>query len=228
MFFGTKTCKNVSEIYLQETNFYKFSFLCYTEIMQPQTFIFFGPSGSGKGTQARALVETLKEKDPERTVLYLETGQKFREFATQASYTAKKTKEVIESGGLMPEFLPVWIWAQYFVDHISGNEHIILDGISRREHEALIIDSALRFYERKNPVIISIKLSPQVAVQRMEDRGRSDDGEEEIKRRLKWYEDNVVPVLNYFKNNPYYRFIEIDGEHSIEEVHRQIMEKAGL
>jgi adenylate kinase len=196
--------------------------------MTPQTFIFFGPSGSGKGTQAKLLIENLKAKDPNRNVLYLETGQKFREFATEASYTAHKTKQVIESGGLMPEFLPVWIWTQYFVDHIAGDEHIVLDGISRREHEALIIDSALRFYERKNPIVVSIKLAPEVAIQRMQDRGRSDDGQEEIKRRLKWYEDNVVPVLNYFKNNSYYQFIEIDGDGSIEEVHQEILSKVGL
>lgn len=193
--------------------------------MTPKTFIFFGPSGSGKGTQAKLLVEKLKQMDPEREVLYLETGQKFREFATEASFTARKTKEVIESGGLMPEFLPVWIWTQYLVDHVSGNEHIVFDGISRREHEALIIDSALRFYERKNPVVISIELSPEVAMQRMHDRGRSDDGDEEIKRRIKWYEENVVPVLNYFKNNPYYTFITVNGERSIEEVNAEILDK---
>lgn len=196
--------------------------------MIPQTFIFFGPSGSGKGTQAKLLVETLNKMDPKRTVLYLETGQRFREFSKQASYTAKKTKEVIESGGLMPEFLPIWIWTQFFVDHISGDEHIILDGISRRAHEALIIDSAMQFYGRKEPVVVSIELSPESAIKRMKDRGRTDDSEEEIKRRLNWYEENVVPAINHFKNNPYYKFIPINGEGTIEEVHQEILEKIGL
>lgn len=196
--------------------------------MEQKTFMFFGPSGSGKGTQAKLLIERLKELDPERNVLYLETGQKFREFATEASYTAKKTKEILEEGGLMPEFLPVWVWAQYFIDHIAGDEHIVLDGISRREHEALIIDSALRFYERKNTVVISINLSPETALKRMEERGREDDNEEDIKRRLAWYEKNVVPAVNYFKNNDYYKFVSVNGEGSIEEVHAEILEKIGL
>ena len=193
--------------------------------MQPQTFIFFGPSGSGKGTQAKLLVEKLRAKDPDRKILYLETGQKFREFATHASYTAQKTKAIIESGGLMPEFLPVWIWTQYFVDHISGDEHIILDGVSRRAHEALIIDSAMRFYERQSPFVISIELSPESAIKRMEKRGRVDDNEEEIKKRIAWYEENVVPAINYFKNNPYYKFVSVNGEGSIEEVHQEILKK---
>ncbi len=196
--------------------------------MHPQTFLFFGPSGSGKGTQAKLLIDTLKAKDPNRNVLYVETGQKFREFVTETSYTAKKAKEIIDSGGLMPEFLPIWIWTQYFVNHISGDEHIILDGLSRRAHEALIIDSAMQFYERKMPFVISIELSPESAVKRMQDRGRSDDNQEEIRKRLAWYEQNVVPAINHFKNNSYYKFISVSGEGTIEEVHQEILAKTGL
>lgn len=196
--------------------------------MNPQTFIFFGPSGSGKGTQAKLLIEELKKRDPGRNILYLETGQKLREFATEASLTARKTKEVLDNGGLMPEFLPVWLWTQYFIDHVSGDEHIILDGVSRRQHEALIIDSALQFYGRKNPTVISLEVSPKWATERMGERGRADDNEVEIKRRLEWYEKNVVPAINHFKNNPYYTFVPINGEQSIEDVHREILEKLKL
>lgn len=196
--------------------------------MTPQTFIFFGPSGSGKGTQAKLVMEKLKQVDPERQVLYLETGQKFREFATEASFTAKKVKEILGSGGLMPEFLPVWIWTQYFVDHVSGDEHMILDGISRRPHEALVIDSAMQFYERKNPTVISLEVSPESSALRMLNRGRGDDNKQEMKSRLEWYEKNVVPAINHFKNNAYYKFITINGEGSIEAVHAEILEKIGI
>lgn len=199
---------------------------CYTSAMTPQTFLFFGPSGSGKGTQAKLLLETLKQRDPERNVLYLETGERHREFAKTGSLTAHKTKEVIEAGGLMPEFIPVWLWTQFFVDNIkTGEEHLVLDGISRRPHEALIIDSALQFYGRGNPFVISIELSPESAIKRMEGRGRMDDSEEEIKKRLNWYEENVVPAISHFKNNSYYKFVTVNGEGSIEEVHQEILEK---
>jgi adenylate kinase len=197
--------------------------------MQSQTFLFFGPSGSGKGTQAKLLINYLNEKNPGRNILYLETGERHREFAKSNSLTARKTKEVIENGGLMPEFIPVWLWTQFFVDNIkSGDEHIILDGVSRRPHEALIIDSALHFYDRKNPIILSINVSPHWVVERLVERGRVDDKEKEIIRRIEWYEKNVVPAMEHFKNNPYYKFIEINAEQSIEEVHRKILEKIGL
>lgn len=194
--------------------------------MSPQTFILFGPSGSGKGTQAKLLAEYLEKNDSENKVLYLETGERHREFAKSDSLTAHKTKKVIENGGLMPEFLPIWLWTQFFVDNIkTGNEHLILDGVSRRPHEALIIDSALQFYERKNPVILHINVSPHWATERLMERGRVDDKEKEIARRIAWYEKNVTPALKHFQDNPYYKFIEINGEQTIEEVHEEILRK---
>jgi adenylate kinase family enzyme len=66
--------------------------------MTPKTFIFFGPSGAGKGTQARILIDHLQSVDPERKTLYIETGRRFREFMTEASFTSMKTKELIEGG----------------------------------------------------------------------------------------------------------------------------------
>lgn len=193
--------------------------------MSPQTFIFFGPSGSGKGTQAKLLIEEIKKRDSEKNVLYIETGQKFRDFITESSYTAKETKKIIEAGGLLPEFLPIWIWTEYLVRHIGGGEHIILDGLSRRAHEAPILDSAMKFYKREKPFVVSIELSDEIATERLRNRGRSDDTNLDIEKRLNWYKNNVIPAINYFKENPNYRFVSIDGSLGIEEVHQQIMIK---
>ena len=194
----------------------------------PQTFIFFGPSGCGKGTQAKLLIEKLKEKDPEKPVLYLETGQKFREFSTEASLTARYVKEIIGNGGLIPEFLPIWIWTEYLVRHTSGNEHMVLDGLSRRIDEAPVLDSAMKFYRREKPFVISIELSREVSAERLLNRKRDDDNNLDIEKRLNWYEENVVPAINFFKNKPYNNIIQIDGSRSIEEVHEEIIKKVGL
>lgn len=191
--------------------------------MQPQTFIFFGPSGSGKGTQAKLLIEEIKKRDASKEVLYIETGQKFREFMTESSFTAKETKRIIEEGGLLPEFLPIWIWTEYFVRHIGGNEHIILDGLSRRPHEAPILDSAIKFYKRENPFVVSIELRDEIASERLRNRGRTDDNNLDIEARLKWYKENVMPAIDYFRNNSFYKFVAVDGSRSIEEVHQDII-----
>lgn len=196
--------------------------------MQPKTIIFFGPSGSGKGTQARLLIEELRKRDQDKKVLYLETGEKLREFAEEASLTSHLTKEVLSKGELLPEFLPIWIWAEYLIRHISGAEHLFIDGSPRKLEEAHILDSAIKFYKRESPAIISIEVSDEWARARLMERGRSDDNEGEILKRLQWYDENVVPAINYFKNDPYYKFISINGERSIEDVHRDILSKVGL
>ncbi|TSC70256.1 MAG: adenylate kinase [Parcubacteria group bacterium Gr01-1014_46] len=196
--------------------------------MSPKTFIFFGPSGAGKGTQAKILIEYLKKNDPDRTTLYIETGQRFRDFITEASYTATKTKEIIDNGGLLPEFLPIWIWSEYFVKHVSGDEHMVLDGLSRRAHEAPILNSAMKFYKREKPFVISMEVSRDWAKDRLLSRERGDDNIGQIEKRLDWFEKNVLPAIEYFKNNEFYNFITINGEQTIEEVNKEIMDKCGL
>ena len=195
--------------------------------MSPQTYIFFGPSGAGKGTQAKLLIEKLKEKD-DRQVLYIETGQRFRDFSTEASFTAKLTKEIMTKGGLLPEFLPIWIWTEYLIRHVSGDEHMILDGLSRRTHEAPILDSAMHFFKREKPIVISIEVSGEWAKEKLLARGRSDDNGKDIEERIAWYYKNVVPAMEYFKNNSYYNFVSINGEQSITEVNNEILKAINL
>ncbi len=196
--------------------------------MNPQTFIFFGPSGSGKGTQARLLIDELKKRNPERRTLYLETGEKLREFAEEASITSSLTKETLDKGELLPEFLPIWIWTEYLVRHLSGHEHLFMDGSPRKLDEAVILDSAIKFYKREKPFVVSIEVSDAWATERLKERGRGDDNDEEIKSRLLWYKDNVLPAIEFFKNNPYYQFVSVSGERAIEEVHAELLTRTNL
>ncbi len=193
--------------------------------MNQFTFIIFGPSGSGKGTQAHLLIDLLKKIDSERKVMYIETGQRFREFADSGSYTATLVKGVMSTGALLPEFLPIWMWTEILVHDFAGNENIIFEGVSRREHEAPILDSAMRFYKRENPYVISINVSKEWATQRLNARGRYDDTPADIIERLNWYDKNVIPAIEFFKNDPYYKILEINGEQSIEDVHKEIVQK---
>ncbi len=196
--------------------------------MTPHTFILFGQSGSGKGTQGKLLFDYLQKNDPSRQTFYIETGQRFRDFMTEASVTAQLTKDIVEHGGLLPEFLPIWIWSEYLVRHISGNEHLILDGLSRRAHEAPILDSAMRFYKRDKPIVILLETSREWSRKRLLERGRGDDVAEKVERRLDWYDKNVVPAVEYFRTNPAYEFHSINGERTIEEIHADIIQKIHL
>ena len=101
---------------------------------EPYTILFFGRSGAGKGTQSDAVISYLEKT--EKPVKYFETGTKFRELLQKGGYTANKIKEILNSGGLLPGFLPITIWTQFFLDNIeTGEEHLVLDGFCRRPEE---------------------------------------------------------------------------------------------
>ncbi len=194
---------------------------------KPHTFLFFGRSGSGKGTQAEMLIEYLKQND-KREVLYIETGQRFRKFLEEKNYTSKLVSKTFEEGGLLPAFLPVWIWTDAFVKCFSGEEHLVLDGLSRREMEAPILDSALSFYGITEPYVVYIETSRKWCMERLKERGRKDDHEKEIEKRMDWYEKNVIPAIQYFDENSRYRFIKVNGERTIDEIHEDIIRELKL
>ena len=95
--------------------------------MKPQAFIFIGRSGCGNGTQVQLLMDVLKKNDPKRDILYIQTGQEFRNFVKGESFTQKKSREINDAGGLQPEFLAIKMWENPLVEGCTGDEHIILD-----------------------------------------------------------------------------------------------------
>ena len=201
--------------------------------MTPRTFIFIGRYGSGKGTQAKLLIESLKKLDPERKVLYIETGAEFRKFiGRKGNYTAGLTEKVVDSGGLMPEFMPINIWSNSLIENYTGNEHLVFDGTPRKLLEAEILDSVFTFYGMEKPSVIFLTLDHAESAKRLILRsakaGRADDSAEAVLKRKTAFEKDVNPVIEWYRTNPHIRFLEVNGEGSIEEVHENILKALGL
>src|SRR3989338_5929172 len=193
--------------------------------MSPQTFIFIGRSGCGKGTQAELLQKLLKEKDPSCEIFYLETGANFREFIKGEKYSNKLANEIYINGNRQPDFLAVWMWSHIFLDKLKGNEHLILDGITRSLPEATTFTTAMEFYNR-DVIVINIDVSREWSEERLLARGRSDDvDKEEVKKRLDWFDKDSLPAIAYFGSHKRYTLLNINGEQSIEDVHKEIVEK---
>jgi len=58
-------------------------------------------------------------------------------------------------------------------------------------------------------------------------RRRMDDiNQEEIERRLNWFESDVVPAVEYFRKHSMYNFIELDGNQPVEAVQQNLLLKA--
>ncbi len=185
------------------------------------TVIFIGRSGSGKGTQAELLIKHLTMTDS-KSVVYLETGRYVRELLKQPTYSGRLAKIVSERGERQPDFLAVYLWSNFLVNNLRGDEHLIFDGTPRSLVEAQALDTAMIFYQRAKPFVIFLDITAAGARERLTNRGRHDDDQDGIEKRLAWYERDVEPVVDYYRRHSGYRFVRIDGEQSIETIHEDI------
>jgi len=189
-----------------------------------ETFILIGRSGCGKGTQAELLKKYLEDRDG-KEVYHLETGEAFRKFIKGNSFSSELSRKISEDGGLQPSFLAIHIWAELLIKNLKGDEHLIVDGTPRYLNEAKVLTTAMNFYGRK-PKVLYLDVPREFSEATMKKRGRADDIEEaDVKKRLDWFDTDVIPAIEYMKNEKTYEFIEIKGDQSIEEVQKEILAK---
>lgn len=193
---------------------------------KPQAFIFFGIVGSGKGTQVELLDKYLKEKGISDDVLFTSTGNEFRKLIETNSYTASKVKESTSKGLLQPNFLTTTLFSNILINNMKENTTLIADGYPRTIAQSESFENMMKFYGRDSIKIIYIELGKEEAIKRMKLRGRYDDTDEGIKNRFDEYVKNVIPSMDYFKGKDGYTIYTINGDQSIEDVHKEIISKA--
>lgn len=192
--------------------------------MNLQTFIFTGRSGCGKGTQVALLMDYLQKHDS-RSIYHLETGAGFREFIKTPSFSAKLSNEVYLKSDRQPDFLAIWMWSHMLIESLKENQHLMIDGTPRSVTESMALKTAFTFYQRQMPKVIHLEVSRGWSEKHLLSRGRSDDVTAEIKKRLDWYDKDVVPAIDFFRNDPMIEVIEINGEQSIEKVFSDLIDK---
>jgi adenylate kinase len=192
--------------------------------MQPFTIIFIGPQGSGKGTQIEKLNAVLVQKDPSRQTVDFQTGRRFRALAMKGEgYTEAHVAATLDSGVLQPLFLSVVLWGDAMREHLNPDRHVLIDGFPRTVPEAVVLESALSFFKRGTVMIVNLDTPEEVVRGRMIARSRQDDTMESIEARLKWYKEETLPVLEYYRKRENAQVIDIDGTDTIEGVHAQIL-----
>ena len=193
--------------------------------MTPQTYIFIGRSGCGKGTQAELLKKHLLDTT-KKSIFYMETGARFREFIERDGVTPERARAVMKSGDRQPDFLAIWMWAHFFVGLSELDQHWILDGTPRSLYEAEILDGGLQFYGRPKPRIVHIAVSREWSKERLTARKRADDiRPEDIEKRMNWFDHDVLPAVEFFKTNKGCDFFEINGEQPITNVWQELLSK---
>ncbi|MFT5849722.1 MAG: adenylate kinase [Patiriisocius sp.] len=196
--------------------------------MKPQTVIFIGPQGSGKGTQVELLKAHLEQLSPEQKVISIETGKGFRDLAETDSYTAHRVKEILAEGGLIPNFLTKSFVVKYLIKNLTPDVHMTMDGFPRNLVQVKFIDDLMKFYEREGISIVYLDTPEDVVRERMSGRARGDDTPELIDERLRLYKEQTEPIIAEYEGRADVNFVRIDGSLSIPEVSALMLTGLGL
>lgn len=174
--------------------------------------VLIGPPGAGKGTQAKRLTERLG-------VPHLSTGDMLREAMRQGTETGHRAEPFMKTGRLVPDELV----HQLVLDRVGEADcagGYLLDGFPRTAAQAIMLDKMLA--ERNTPLDLAIQIHvpKDVLLDRLAGRGRQDDDELVIVKRLEQYDELTHPMAAYYQGRGTLR--EINGLGSPDEVFARI------
>lgn len=190
--------------------------------MKPQTVIFIGPQGSGKGTQVAEVTKYLEENS-QQPVTNIETGRAFRQLAQEGTYTAQRVKELLAEGKMVPNFITKAFVVKFLIRNLTPETHLTMDGFPRNLAQVQFIDDLMTFYKREGLTVVFLDVAEEVVRERMAGRGRADDTPELIDERLRLYRENTLPIVEAYKQRDDINFIHVDGRLSIPEVTKYIV-----
>ena len=76
--------------------------------------------------------------------------------------------------------------------------------------------------------MINLETPEDVVRERMVSRARGDDTADSIEERLRWYREDTLPVLEFYRAAAGVTVHDLDGTESIEGVHHQILTALNL
>ena len=181
--------------------------------------IFFGPPGSGKGTQAKLLANELN-------ILHLSTGDILREKLSDGDSLSIKLKEVMSSGNLVSDEILNQIIANKLMSEECGNG-FILDGYPRTISQS---DFLVSFFKSNSLILdvifnfkIDFKLVEERIMLRSKQEQRSDDNINVIKTRLDKFIEETYPVSQFFSENYIQNFFTIDASQEVSKIQKELI-----
>jgi len=183
--------------------------------------ILFGAPGSGKGTQAKLLKQTLG-------LPHISTGDMLRERVARKDALGLEVTGILQSGGLVPD-VTVNRLVEDRIAEPDCKPGFILDGYPRTVRQAEILVQMLKQLAVAT-VVVHLKVDYNVIIARLAGRRqcpacgalyslspnapvvssvcdydgatlvvRDDDREEVVTERLKAYDKQTAPVLGFFR-----------------------------
>lgn len=205
-----------------------------------------GPQGSGKGTQAELLAEKFNLE-------HIEVGQMLRQIANQPTKLGRKVDGLINKQGKMVPSKLVEEIVEDKINSVSPSRGIIFDGTPRRMSEVKMLERVFKKLKRDKPIVFFLRLSQRESIKRLSLRRicqkcnkltifkgkvaktgrcpvcggnifqREDDTPSKIKMRLKLYQKETKPVVQYYRKKGW--LIEIEGEQPIKKVFADILKE---
>jgi adenylate kinase len=180
--------------------------------------ILMGPPGSGKGTQARLLVES-------GDWVQLATGDLFREHMSRGTELGRLAEGILARGEYVPDDVTVGMVRERLRE-IPARTRIIFDGFPRTVAQAEALDDLLRENGRSVGNVVLIDVSRQELIDRISkrkhDSARSDDTPEVVGKRLEVYEQRTRPVVEHYARKGLLR--RVNGSGAIDEIHARLNE----
>lgn len=184
--------------------------------------IFLGPPGSGKGTQAKRLLEA-------HGIPQISTGDLLREAVKQGTQLGREADDIMTSGELVPDGLVISLLLER-INEPDCEMGFILDGFPRTLPQAEALETALKESERPLDMVINFGADTGELVERLVGRRvcpnghgewhlrfnpprttgrcdtcearliqREDDHEDKIRTRMEAYTKDTEPLIDYYK-----------------------------
>jgi len=181
--------------------------------------VFLGPPGAGKGTQAQRIAEKYG-------VPHISTGDILREAVREGTELGKLAKSYMDKGELVPDEVIIGIIRERLSQDDVKEKGFILDGFPRTIAQAEALDKLLEELSMPLDRVIYLNVEDEEIIKRLLARGRADDREDVIRKRLEVYREQTAPLIDYYAKKCL--LVEIYGVGDVDEITEKIEEALGL
>ena len=185
--------------------------------MGARRIVLLGAPGAGKGTQAARIIEALD-------IPHVSTGDMLRAAVQAGTDVGLKAKEVMDAGQLVSDEIVIGIAKERLLEP-DASSGFVLDGFPRTLEQAVALDEILSEIAMPVECCLAITVDTEEVIARLLKRaeleGRADDNEETIRERMKVYDAQTAPLLDYYGKTGI--VTEVPGMGSIDSVSTSLM-----
>lgn len=174
--------------------------------------ILLGAPGSGKGTQAKRVVES-------HQIAHISTGDLLRAEIEAESELGQKAQAAMSAGELVSDDIILGMVEKRLSEDDCANG-FILDGFPRTVTQANELEAMLNKRDQPIDVALFFEVPFDEITERLLARGRADDTEETIRHRLSVYEEQTKPLIEYYENKGMLK--RVDGTGEMDEIAERI------